>query len=63
MSMDGMRRVTGSDDPAKNGKPSRLESATISAQRAQVVERCLSLNTGTERPLSSNTFTQRLNHS
>ena len=63
MSTDGSRHVTGNDEPARNGKPSRFESSTISLQRAQVVERCLSLKTGTARPLASNTFTTSLNHS
>jgi hypothetical protein len=63
MSMAGWRTVIGSDDPARNGNPSRRASATISAHSFHSVERCLSLNTGTERPESSNTFTHSLNHS
>jgi len=43
---------TGSDDPARNGKPRRFASATISAHSRQLVERCLSLKTGTARPFS-----------
>ena len=63
MSIEGILRVTGNEEPAKNGKLSRLASSTISLQRAQVVDRCLSLKTGTLRPLFSNTFTHSLNHS
>ena len=63
MSIDGIRRVTGNEDPAKKGNFNRLASSTISLQRAHVVDRCLSLNTGTPRPLFSNTFTHSLNHS
>ena len=39
------------------------ESSTISRQCAQVVERCLSLKTGTARPLCSKIFTTRLKNS
>ena len=62
MSIAGKRQVTGSDEPARKGNPSRFESATISVQCSQVVERCLSLKTGTARPLASKTLTTSLNH-
>ena len=62
MSIEGMRRVTGREEPAKNGNPRRFESATISTHSSQSVERCLSLKTGTDRPDCSKTFTHSLNH-
>ena len=58
--MEGIRRVTGNDDPAWNGNRSRRASATISTHSRQSVERCLSLNTGTDRPLASKTRTTSL---
>ena len=55
MSMEGIRRVTGSDEPAISGKPSSLLVATISVAHSQFQERCLSQKTGTLRPLARNT--------
>ena len=42
-SSSGSRQVTGSEEPARNAKPSRFESATISLALAKLYERCLSL--------------------
>ena len=57
ISTDGMRHVTGRLEPAMNGKPIDRDVSYISLAQSQFQERCLSLNTGTERPLSRNTFT------
>ena len=54
-STGGSRQVTGSDEPARNGKPSRREASTISLALAKLYERCLSLKTGTARPSCSKT--------
>ena len=43
------RRVTGNDEPARNGKSNRRLSRTISTHSSQDVDKCLSLNIGTER--------------
>ena len=45
--MEGMRQVTGSDEPAIRGKPIRRAVSTISLAQSQRHDRCLSLNTGT----------------
>ena len=40
-----------------SGKPIRRDVSYISFAQSQFQERCLSLKTGTERPLARNTFT------
>ena len=46
MSIAGIRQVTGSDEPARNGKPSSRAVSTISLAQSQFHDRCLSLKTG-----------------
>ena len=48
--MSGIRHVTGSDDPARNGNLSSREMSTISLAHSHFHERCLSLKTGTVWP-------------
>ena len=48
----GNRQVTGSDEPAMKGKPIARAVSTISLAQSQLQERCLSLKTGTPRPVS-----------
>ena len=50
MSIDGIRQVTGSDEPARNGNLSSREMSTISFAHSHFHDRCLSLKTGTARP-------------
>ncbi len=50
MSIDGMRQVTGSDEPARKAKPSARAVSTISRAHSHFHERCLSLKTGAVRP-------------
>ena len=49
----GNRQVTGSDEPAMSGKPSSLAVSTMLLAHSQFQDRCLSLKTGTERPLAA----------
>ena len=46
MSIDGIRQVTGSDEPARNGNFSSREVSTISLAHSHFHDRCLSLKTG-----------------
>src|SRR5258707_3600927 len=55
--MAGVRQVTGRLEPAISGKPIDFAVSYISLAQSQFHERCLSLNTGTDRPLARNTFT------
>ena len=57
ISTDGVRQVTGRLDPAMKAKPSSREVSYILRAHSQFQERCLSLKTGTDLPLSRNTFT------
>src|SRR5438067_2799111 len=57
ISTDGVRQVTGKLDPAMNANPILRDVSYISLAQSQFHERCLSLNTGTERPLERNTST------
>ena len=50
ISTAGIRQVTGSDEPAMNGKFMTRAVSTISLAQAHFHERCLSLNTGAVRP-------------
>src|ERR1051325_5950350 len=63
ISIDGVLQVTGRLDPAISGNPIRRDVSYISLAQSQFHDRCLSLNTGTERPLSSNTLTICLKNS
>ena len=54
-SSQGLRQATGSDDPAMNGAPSARARSYIHLASGQLYDRCLSLNTGTLRPLVANT--------
>ena len=47
-STEGIRQVTGSDEPARSGKPIARAVSTISLAHSQFHERCLSLKTGTD---------------
>ena len=53
ISTDGVRQVTGRLDPAMNAKPMLRDVSYISFAHSQFQDRCLSLNTGTERPLDA----------
>ena len=53
MSIDGMRHVTGRLEPAMNGKPILSEVSYICLAHSHFHERCLSLNSGTLRPLAT----------
>ena len=57
MSTEGNRQVTGNDEPAINANPIWRLVCTISTAQGQFHDRCLSLNTGTTRPLAVNTST------
>jgi hypothetical protein len=57
MEVEGVLHVTGRLDPAISGNPMLRDASYISFAHSQFHERCLSLNTGTERPLSLKTFT------
>ena len=52
MSTEGVRHVTGRLDPAMKGNFSSREVSYILRAQSQFQERCLSLNSGTERPLA-----------
>ena len=52
---DGTRELIGTDEPARRGKPSSRQVATISRAHSQFQERCLSQKTGTLRPLRRKT--------
>ncbi len=51
----GNRQVTGRLDPAIKGTPIALAWSTIWRASARLYDRCLSLNTGTDRPEARNT--------
>ena len=57
ISTDGMRHVTGKLDPAMYAKPISRDVSYICFAQSQFHERCLSLNIGTDRPLSLYTLT------
>ena len=63
ISIDGVRHVTGRLDPAMNGNLMLASVSYISFAQSQFHDRCLSLNTGTERPLSAKTLTICLKNS
>ena len=56
-SIEGIRQVTGSDEPAIKGKPIWRAVSTISLAQSQRHDRCLSLNTGAHRPERRKTST------
>ncbi len=57
MSIEGMRQVTGTLEPAMKGNCISWAMSTIRRAWSQLHERCLSLNTAAVRPLARNTST------
>ena len=47
----GLRQVNGREEPLWKGTPSSRALSYIHAASAQLYDRCLSLNTGTTRPV------------